>query len=79
MQTAPACLQQCSGADRMWSDQIAVRVNMSRAEKQLAGQVAWITGEGDIEEEWDDYLAELEKIGLDELLDIFFVHKITTQ
>lgn len=34
-------------------------------------QARWITGDGSIEKEWDSYIAELEKMGLDDLQKIY--------
>ncbi|SMX31053.1 extracellular solute-binding protein [Actibacterium lipolyticum] len=36
----------------------------------LERQQAWILGNGDVEAEWDDYIAQLEKMGLNDVLEV---------
>jgi len=33
-------------------------------------QQAWVLGNGDVEAEWDDYTAQLEKKGLSQVLEV---------
>ncbi|HCQ65275.1 MAG TPA: sugar ABC transporter permease, partial [Rhodobacteraceae bacterium] len=47
--------------DKSWA---SLRDNM------LERQQAWILGTGDVEAEWDDYLAQLEEKGLNEILEV---------
>ena len=34
-------------------------------------QAAWITGESSIDDEWDEYLKELEKMGIEEMRQLY--------
>ena len=34
----------------------------------LERQQAWVLGTGDVEADWDDYMAQLKKMGLDDVL-----------
>ena len=36
----------------------------------LERQQAWILGSADVEAEWDDYLAQLDRLGLQDVLDV---------
>ena len=36
----------------------------------LERQQAWVLGNGDVEADWDDYLAQLDKRGLGDVLEV---------